>query len=110
MSREGKPKIFQVSFLKMRFTVSYHTFEKHLYYSNYFKNASVFLSENVMLSCIKACLEKPDKMYDSDQRVYFEKYFARHVGYTWNCEYSFKVKLVCKKMKRKWLVVTAYPV
>ena len=65
----------------MRFAVSYHTFEKHLYYSHYFKNASVFFSKDVMLLCIKACIERHDKTDSDDKKLYYEKEFDGNIGY-----------------------------
>ena len=38
------------------------------------------------------------------------KQFNYNVGLTGNGSLSFRVKLVCKKLKRQWLVITAYPI
>lgn len=94
----------------MKFSVSNHAFEKHLYYPNEYRHASIFYSKSIMLLSIKRCIQKFSTQWIENDRYYFEKNFPESIGWTGYGQESFKVKVICKKLKKKWIVITAYPV
>ena len=53
--------------------MSEHCIVKHLLYPDQFQDASVFLSKDIMMSCIRACLNGSDNRTVVGQRIHLEK-------------------------------------
>ena len=61
-----------VAFIKMKFTITDHAFEKHLFYSQFIKGTSVFHSKHIMISTVTNCLKEPDDTCRVNNRIYFK--------------------------------------
>ena len=62
-----------------------------------------------MPSTVQKCREESENMYKVNDRNYFGKQISYNiVGLTGNGTMSSRVKLVCKKLKIHWLVITTY--
>ena len=76
----------------MKFTVSDHAFEKHLYYSNCFEEASVFNTKSDMLQSIKLCLKQADMKRIVKKRFYFKKRISDMIGWTYYGRESYRIQ------------------
>ena len=56
----------------MRLAVSQHAFEKHLWFPEYYQDASVFFDERIMMSSIMTCLSNPDDYYTCKTRLFWK--------------------------------------
>ncbi len=95
----------------MSFTVSNHALEKHLLYSEKFEGASVFKNKDTMMSSIRACIDQPDCSSKYDERIRLEKRFNFTIGFKgYGNGQSYRIKVVGRKTRTHWTVITAYPI
>lgn len=99
----------------MQFTVSNHAFQKHLVNSDSFDGASVFFSKEIMMNCIRECVNRVKEVdgvadLNKNKKHTIEHQFDFAVGRMANGKLVNRIKVIYKCLKTKLLVITAYPI
>ena len=77
---------------------------KHLDINN--RDASIFVSKEIMYQCVEECLKEPDTVTKCGQRYKVTKSFNMPIG----LPNKHEIKVVFKRTKRVTFVITAYPI
>ena len=97
------------SIMKLPFTLSTHTVEKHL--DVYNLSASVFFNEQAMYRAIQHCLNNPNTENRTGKHFEMTKTFGYDIGVLgFTNEPCNKIKVIFTRTKNLIFVITAYPV